>query len=46
LEVLKATGVGSGGDVEGYIFVIGLAGEDYDPDDSGQFAISAFCYAA
>ena len=39
LEVVQAVGVGGWGDVEGFSFVVGLAGEDHVPDDSGQFAI-------
>ena len=34
---MEAAGVGGGGDVEGFIFVVGLAADDHDPDDAGEF---------
>ena len=36
LEVFEAAGGAGGGGLEGFLFVVGLAGDDQGPDDAGQ----------
>ena len=35
LEVFEPAGEASGGGLEGFLFIIGLAGGDHRPDDAG-----------